>query len=268
MNRFRIFLLLTFSLFTLLSSGCKVEKAPDDLQPAQRVELIQLNQSDPRPFFHAELKFKNPGRIELPSNNEELKNRIKIREAGSRFVREGKEFTPFKVTSHIVENKVEQIGIDFFTQRSSYQQLKTTNLDVRIETLDGKTLQGRLPFACRTAAGCAPERAMTPDEIRLVAERDDAPPPPNPHWKELLWLTARFALALAVLVGLWYGVPRLAWPASPPPKLPVRGAVKPALPKIPPKGRLAGPIPTGPPADYTPRKSLEETRFYNEPGPK
>jgi Mg-chelatase subunit ChlD len=463
MKRFGKFLTLAFGFFTLLLGGCKVENKPQEIQSAQRVELAQLNEGDPRPFFHAELKFQSPGQVKLPASNEELKNRIKIREAGSLFVREGKEYTPFKVTNRATESKldmmmlfdlsgsmvtnrfesgtrldaakdaarslldnfrpgdriaiapfeshdvraridsavfaetredvldqinrlqarqdgntalytatilalerlkklkgpdrqlmllvltdgkndlrpgddpealsrkddlrltldklreaniqtftigvgeavdadalramvyppdsdaqysnasdlqsvrnflarakqsmVEQIGIDFFTHRANYQQLKSANLDVRIDTLDGKTLRGVLPFACRTAAGCTPERSMNPEEIRLATERVDAPAPPSPHWKELLWLIGRFAIGLAVIAGLWYGVPKLVWPSSPPINLPVRSAAKPP-PRSAPKGRLAAPAPPAPPADFTPRKSFEETRFYKDAGPK
>jgi Mg-chelatase subunit ChlD len=462
LHKSKIFLIC---LVALCSFGCQAEK-PQDVQPAKRVELLSVDQYDPRPYFQAELKFATPEKVKLPDRAEDLQKRIKVREAGSLFVREGKDFMPFKVynrstegnldvmmlfdlsgsmitsdfgsrsrldaakdaarvlldkfrtgdriaiapfESHDVkaqidnavfaetqqdaerqidrlqarsdgntalysatifaldrlqrtkkadrqymlvvltdgkndlrpgddpealqrkdtlddvikrlnetniqtftigvgsgadadalremvfprENKdqyaraadtqtlakflagakqslTEQIGILFFTRRRNYQELKTLNFKVQIETLDRKILQGVIPWNCRAAAGCAPDRAMEREEMRLVTDRADAPQPPGAQWKDALWLLARFAIALAILAGLWWGIPKIVWPVTPLPHIPVRGGVKlppsRSVPKSGPKSRMA-PSASGESGrgggENKPRLGFEETRIYD-----
>ena len=111
---------------------------------------------------------------------------------------------------------------------------------------------------------------MGREEMRLATESADAPQPPPEQWKELLWLLVRFAIALAILAGLWWGIPKIVWPATPLPHIPVRGGVK--LPpsrsvsQSGPKSRMAPPAPgesgkAGGPA--RPRQGFEETRIYD-----
>jgi Mg-chelatase subunit ChlD len=464
LHRSKIFLIC---LVALCSFGCRAEKA-QDIRPAERVELLALDESDPRPYFHAELKFANPDQVKLPGRAEELQKLIKVREASSLFMREGKEFTPFKVSnrgtegkldvmmlfdlsgsmiagnlggrsrleaakdaarvlverfrigdkiaiapfeSHDVKAKIdgavfaqtpeeaeaqidrlqarrdgntalytatifalnrlqrlkkkdtdrqfmlviltdgkndvregddpealqrkddlddvieklnetnvqtftigvgdgidegalremvfprenkeqystaddtqslarflagakqslaEQIGILFFTRRRDYHELKSLNFKVQVKTLDGKILQGVIPWNCRAAAGCAPDRTMEREEMRLVTESADAPQPPGAQWKELLWLLARFAIALAILAGLWWGIPKIVWPATALPHIPVRGGLK--LPpsrggsQSRPKSRMAEPAPgeSGRAGSANrPRQGFEETRIYD-----
>ena len=465
--------LLILCLVAVCGFGCRgrAEKA-QDIRPAERVELLALDENDPRPYFHAELKFANPEQVKLPDSASELQKRIKVREASSLFMREGREFIPFKVSNRATEGKLdvmmlfdlsgsmivgslggrarieaakdaarvlvekfrpgdriaiapfeshdvrakienavfaetregveaqidslqarrdgntalysatifalnrlqrlkkeetdrqymlviltdgkndagqdlrqgddpevlqrkdnldgvikklneaniqtftvgvgdetdagalremvyprenkeqysraadtqslakflagakqslnEQIGILFFTRRRDYHDLKSLNFKVQIETLDKKILQGVIPWNCRAAAGCAPDRAMEREEMRLATESADAPQPPPEQWKELLWLLLRFAIALAILAGLWWGIPKIVWPATPLPHIPVRGGAK--LPpsrsvsQSGPKSRMAPPAPGesgggGGPA--RPRQGFEETRMYD-----
>jgi Mg-chelatase subunit ChlD len=458
-------------LIALCGFGCRAEKA-QDIRPAERVELLALDESDPRPYFHAELKFANPDQVKLPVRASELQKKIKVREASTLFIREGKDFVPFKVSnrgtegkldvmmlfdlsgsmiagylggrsrleaakdaarvlverfrpgdriaiapfeSHDVRAKIdgaafaetpeeaeaqlarlqarrdgntalysatifaldrlqrlkkkntdrqymlviltdgkndagqdlrqgddpealqrkddldgvikklndaniqtftvgvgdeadagalremvyprenkeqyasagdtqslarflagakqsltEQIGILFFTRRRDYHELKSINFKVQIETLDGKILQGVIPWNCRAAAGCAPDRNMEREEMRLVTERSDAPQPPGAQWKELSWLLVRFAIALAILAGLWWGIPKILWPVTPLPQIPGRGGLR--LPpsrsvsQSGPKRRVATPDSGelgragGAPG---PRQGFEETRIYD-----
>src|SRR5262249_43301939 len=79
--------LLILCLVALCGVGCRAEKA-QDIRPAERVELLALDENDPRPYFHAELKFANPEQVKLPTRSEELQKLIKVREAGSLFMRE------------------------------------------------------------------------------------------------------------------------------------------------------------------------------------
>src|SRR5262245_26449233 len=78
LQRSKIFLIC---LVALCGVGCRAEKA-QDIRPAERVELLALDENDPRPYFHAELKFANPDQVKLPSRSEELQKVIKVREAG------------------------------------------------------------------------------------------------------------------------------------------------------------------------------------------
>src|SRR5215813_8866668 len=103
LQRSKIFLIC---LIALCGVGCHAEKA-QDIRPAERVELLALDENDPRPYFHAELKFANPEQVKLPSRSEELQKLIKVREAGSLFMREGREFTPFKVSNRATEGKLD-----------------------------------------------------------------------------------------------------------------------------------------------------------------
>src|SRR5262245_1350364 len=464
LQRSKIFLIC---LVALCGFGCRAEKA-QDIRPAERVELLALDESDPRPYFHAELKFANPDQVKLPGSASELQKRIKVREASSLFMREGREFTPFKVSNRATEGKLdmmmlfdlsgsmitgnlggrprrdaakdaarvlvekvrdgdriaiapfeshdvrarienavfartpeaaedqinslqarrdgntalytatifalnrlqrlkkeeagrqymlviltdgkndvregddpealqrkddldgvvkklnesniqtftigvgdaidagalremvfpqenkeqyskaddtrslarflagakqslnEQIGILFFTRRRDYHDLKSLNFRVQIETLDKKILQGVIPWNCRAAAGCAPDRTMEREEMRLATESADAPQPPPEQWKELLWLLAKFAIALAILAGLWWGIPRIVWPVTRLPHIPVRGGMK-----LPPsrgvsqsgtKSRVAPPSPgeSGRAGGASrPRQGFEETRIYD-----
>src|SRR5262249_8985340 len=147
---------------------------------------------------------------------------------------------------------------------------KSLNFKVQVETLDGKILQGVIPWDCRAAAGCAPDRTMEREEMRLVTERADAPQPPGAQWKELLWLLARFTIALAILAGLWWGIPKIVWPVTPLPYIPGRGGAKlppsRSLPKSGPKSRVSSPV-SGESgrADGAarPRQGFEETRIYD-----
>jgi Ca-activated chloride channel family protein len=466
-NQWRRSMIFWICLIALCGLGCRAEKA-QDIRPAERVELLALDENDPRPYFHAELKFANLDQVKLPASASELQKRIKVREASSLFIREGKDFTPFKVSnrgtegkldvmmlfdlsgsmiagnlggrsrleaakdaarvlvdrfrqgdkiaiapfeSHDVKAKIEgavfaetpegaeaqidrlqarrdgntalysatifalnrlqrlkkrnpdrqymlviltdgkndvregddpealqrkddldgvieklnetniqtftigvgdgidagalremvfprenkeqyssaddtqslarflagakqslaeQIGILFFTRRRDYHELKSINFKVQIETLDGKILQGVIPWNCRAAAGCAPDRTMEREEMRLVTERADAPQPPGAQWKELLWLLARFAIALAILAGLWWGIPKILWPVTPLPQIPGRGGAR-----LPPsrsvsqsgtKPRVAAPD-SGEPGRAggapNPRQGFEETRIYD-----
>ena len=466
LQKSKIFLIC---LVAVCGIGCRgrAEKA-QDIRPAERVELLALDENDPRPYFHAELKFANPEQVKLPDSASELQKRIKVREASSLFMREGREFTPFKVSNRATEGKLdammlfdlsgsmivgslggrarieaakdaarvlvekfrpgdriaiapfeshdvrarienavfaetregveaqidslqarrdgntalysatifalnrlqrlkkketdrqymlviltdgkndvregddqetlqrkddldsvvkklyetniqtftigvgdaidadalkemvfpqenteqyskaddtqslarflagakqslnEQIGILFFTRRRDYHDLKSLNFKVQIETLDKKILQGVIPWNCRAAAGCAPDRTMEREEMRLATESADAPLPPPEQWKELLWLLLRFAIALAILAGLWWGIPKIVWPATPLPHIPVRGGAK--LPpsrsasQSGPKSRVSPPAPGesgggGGPA--RPRQGFEETRMYD-----
>src|SRR5262245_18217369 len=103
LQRSKIFLIC---LVALCGFGCRAEKA-QDIRPAERVELLALDESDPRPYFHAELKFANPDQVKLPTSASELQKRIKVREASSLFMREGREFTPFKVSNRATEDKLD-----------------------------------------------------------------------------------------------------------------------------------------------------------------
>src|SRR5215468_1307959 len=459
-RRSKIFLIC---LAALCGVGCRAEKA-QDIRPAERVELLALDENDPRPYFHAELKFANPDQVKLPTRSEDLQKLIKVREAGSLFMRDGKEFTPFKVSNRATEGKLdvmmlfdlsgsmitgslggrtrldaakdaarvlvekfrpgdriaiapfeshevrarienavfaetpeaaeaqigslqarrdgntalysatifalnrlqrlkkkeadrqymlviltdgkndlregddpetlqrkddlngvikklyetniqtfaigvgdaidadalkqmvfpqenteqyskaedtrslakflagakqslnEQIGILFFTRRRDYHDLKSLNFRVQIKTLDEKILQGVIPWNCRAAAGCAPDRTMEREEMRLATESAEAPQPPPEQWKELLWLLLRFAIALVILAGLWWGIPKIIWPVTPLPHIPVRGGVK-----LPPsrgvsKSRVSPPAPgeSGRAGGAArPRQGFEETRIYD-----
>jgi Mg-chelatase subunit ChlD len=437
-------LILWICISSICLFGCQAEKAQDVLS-AKRVELLALDQNDPRPYFQAELKFATPDKVKLPVRAEDLQKRIKVREAGSLFVREGREFMPFKVYNRATEGKLdvmmlcdlsssmiasdlgggsrieaakdaarvladkfrpgdriaiapfeshdvrakiegavfaetreeaeaqidrlqarrdgntalysatifalnrlqrlkrkepdrqymlviltdgkndagqdlrqgddpevlqrkdnlddvikklnetniqtfavgvgneadvgalremvyprenkeqyakaadtqslakflagakqsltEQIGILFFTRRRDYHDLKSLNFRVQIETLDKKILQGVIPWNCRAAAGCAPDRTMEREEMRLATESADAPQPPPEQWKELLWLLLRFAIALAILAGLWWGIPKIVWPATPLPHIPVRGGVKLPPSRSAPRSRVSSSAP-------------------------
>jgi Mg-chelatase subunit ChlD len=459
----RKLLIFHLCLIALCSFGCRTEKA-QDIRPAERVELLVQDENDPRPYFHAELKFANADQIRLPGSAAELQQRIKVREASSLFIREGRDFMPFKVSNRATEGKLdvmmvfdlsgsmisnnlggrtrleaakeaarvlvdrfrpgdriaiapfeshdvkakiegatfaetreeveaqidrlqarrdgntalysaaifalnrlqrlkntdrqymlviltdgkndvrqgddpevlqrkdelddvieklnetniqtftigvgdgidasalkemvfprenkeqysntedtqslvkflagakqsltEQIGIMFFTRRRDYRELKSLNFKIQIETLDGKLLQGIIPWNCRAAAGCAPDKPMAREEMRLVTERADAPQPPSAQWKELLWLLGRFAIALAILAGLWWGIPKIVWPVTPLPQIPNRKGIK-----LPPsrsvqksrfspsasgESREAGRAGSG----SKPRQGFEETRIY------
>src|SRR5262245_53646013 len=59
LQRSKIFLIC---LVALCGFGCRAEKA-QDIRPAERVELLTLDENDPRPYFHAELKFANPEQV-------------------------------------------------------------------------------------------------------------------------------------------------------------------------------------------------------------
>ena len=466
LQRSKIF---SICLIALCGFGCRAEKA-QDIRPAERVELLALDENDPRPYFHAELKFANPDQVKLPASATELQKRIKVREASSLFIREGKDFIPFKVSNRSTEGKLdvmmlfdlsgsmitgslggrtrldaakdaarvlvekfrpgdriaiapfeshnvrakidsavfaetreeaeaqidrlqarsdgntalysatifalnrlqrlkkadrqymlviltdgkndvrvgddpealrrnddldgvieklnetniqtftigvgdgidagalremvfprenkeqyssaddtrslarflagakqslaEQVGILFFTRRRDYHELKSINFKVQIEALDGKILQGVIPWNCRAAAGCAPDRTMELEEMRLVTERADAPQPPGEQWKELLWLLLRFAIALAILAGLWWGIPKIVWPVTPLPhihglggvKLPPSRSIPKSGPKSGPKSRVAPPASgeSGSAGNATrPRQGFEETRIYD-----
>src|SRR5215468_2229133 len=102
-RRSKIFLIC---LAALCGFECRAEKA-QDIRPAERVELLALDENDPRPYFHAELKFANPDQVKLPGRAEDLQKRIKVREASSLFIREGKDFTPFKVSNRATEGKLD-----------------------------------------------------------------------------------------------------------------------------------------------------------------
>src|SRR5215813_8935701 len=455
-------LIFWICLIALCGFGCRAEKA-QDIRPAERVELLALDENDPRPYFHAELKFADPDQVKLPGRAEDLQKRIKVREASSLFIREGKDFAPFKVSNRATEGKLdvmmlfdlsgsmitgslggrtrldaakdaarvlvekfrpgdriaiapfeshevrarienavfaetpeaaeaqidrlqarrdgntalysatvfalnrlqrlkktdrqymlvvltdgendvrpgddpealqrkddldsvikklnetniqtftigvgnaidagalremvfprenkdqyssaddaqslarflagakqslaEQIGILFFTRRRNYHELKTLNFKVQVETLDGKILQGVIPWDCRAAAGCAPDKTMELEDMRLVTDRADAPQPPAPQWKDALWLLIRFAAALAILAGLWWGVPKIVWPATPLPQIPVRRGVKLPPSRSAQKSRVSSsaqdaqgsPGQSGAPQ---PRRGFEETRIY------
>ncbi|MBO0720296.1 MAG: VWA domain-containing protein [Blastocatellia bacterium] len=459
-RKISIFCLCLVALYGL---GCKTEKA-QDIRPAERVELLVQDENDPRPYFHAELKFADADQIKLPGNSEELEKRIKVREASSLFIREGRDFTPFKVSNRAVEGKLdvmmvfdlsgsmklnlegrsrleaakdaarvlihefrpgdrfaiapfeshdvrakienavfaetreeaeeqiarlqpredgntalysaaifalerlqklkktdrqymlviltdgqndlrsgddpevlrrkddlnnvinklnetniqtftigvgdgidasalqdmvyprenkeqytnvknpqslirfltrakqaltEQIGIMFFTRHRDYHELKSLNFNVQVETLDGRILQGTIPWNCRAASGCAPDKTMEREEMRLVTERADAPQPPDPQWKELLWLLGRFAIALVILAGLWWGIPKIVWPVTPLPQIP-RGRGT----KLPPsrsgqKSRFSPSVPEDsresrrPGSVSKPRQGFEETRIHD-----
>jgi Mg-chelatase subunit ChlD len=459
----REMLIFCICLIALCCFGCRTEKA-QDIRPAERVELLVQDRNDPRPYFHAELKFANADQVKLPGRSEDLQKRIKVREASSLFIREGRDFTPFKVSNRATEGKLdvmmvfdlsgsmisnnlggrtrldaakdaarvlvdrfrpgdriaiapfeshdveariegatfaetreeveaqidrlqarrdgntalysatifalnrlqrlkktdrqymlviltdgkndvrpgddpevlqanhnlddvinklnetniqtftigvgdgidagalremvfpreneeqystaddtqslarflagakqsltEQIGILFFTRRRDYHELKSLNFKVQIETLDGKILQGIIPWNCRAAAGCAYDRIMEREEMRLVTERADAPQPPGAQWKEVLWLVARFAIALAILAGLWWGIPKIVWPVTPLPQIPSRKGMK-----LPPsrnvqKSRVSqaeGESRESGRAGSTskPRQGFEETRIYD-----
>ncbi len=451
------------SLVALCGAGCRAEKA-QDIRPAARIELLTPDETDPRPHFHAEIKFATSDQVKLPARAEELQKRIKVREAGSLFMREGKDFVPFKVVNRAAEGKLdvmmlfdlsgsmitgylggrarieaakdaarvlvdrfrpgdriaiapfeshdvkakiagavfaetreeaeaqiarlqarndgntalysatifaldrlqrlrkgnadrqyalvvltdgkndvregddpevlrrnddlgdvieklnetniqtftigvgdgadagalremvfplenkeqyanagdaqslarflsgakqslaEQIGIWFFTRRRDYREMKSLNFKVQVETLDGKILQGVIPWSCNAAAGCAPDRTMEREEMRLVTERADAPQPPSAQWKELLWLLARFAIALAILAGLWRLIPKIFWPVTPLPHITTRGGVKLPPSRSAAKSRFGPPSPgesgrSG--AAIKPRQGFEETRIYD-----
>src|SRR5499426_1222969 len=98
-------LIFWICLIALCGFGCRAEKA-QDIRPAERVELLALDENDLRPYFHAELKFANPDQVKLPFRSEELQKMIKVREAGSFFMREGREFTPFKVSNRATDGKL------------------------------------------------------------------------------------------------------------------------------------------------------------------
>src|SRR5262245_48123174 len=100
--------LVILGVVALCGFGCSAEKA-QDIRPAERVELLALDESDPRPYFHAELKFANPDQVKLPASASELQKRIKVREASSLFMREGREFTPFKVSNRATEGKLDMM---------------------------------------------------------------------------------------------------------------------------------------------------------------
>jgi Mg-chelatase subunit ChlD len=460
LQRSKIFLIC---LVALCGFGCRAEKA-QDIRPAERVELLALDENDPRPYFHAELKFANPDQVRLPARSEDLQKLVKVREAGSLFMREGREFTPFKVSNRATEGKLdvmmlfdlsgsmitgslggrtrldaakdaarvlvekfragdriaiapfeshevrarienavfaetpeaaeaqigglqarrdgntalysatifalnrlqrlkkkesdrqymlvvltdgkndvregddpetlqrkdgldgvvkklyetniqtftigvgdaidaealkqmvfpqenkeqyskaddarslakflagakqslnEQIGILFFTRRRDYHDLKSLNFKVQVQTLDKKILQGVIPWNCRAAAGCAPDRTMEREEMRLATESAEAPQPPPEQWKELLWLLLRFAVALAILAGLWWGIPKIIWPATPLPHIPVRGGVKLPPSRSGSKSRVAPPAAgeSGRAGGAArPRQGFEETRIYD-----
>src|SRR5215510_13384982 len=456
-------LIFWICLIALCGFGCRAEKA-QDIRPAERVELLALDENDPRPYFHAELKFADPDQVKLPGRAEDLQKRIKVREASSLFIREGKDFTPFKVSNRATEGKLdvmmlfdlsgsmitgslggrtrldaakdaarvlvekfrdgdriavapfeshdvrkriedavfaktpeaaeaqinslqarrdgntalynatifalnrlqrlkkeeagrqymlviltdgkndvregddpetlqrkddldgvvkklyetniqtfaigvgdaidadalkqmvfpqengeqyskaddtrslakflagakqslnEQIGILFFTRRRDYHDLKSLNFRVQIKTLDEKILQGVIPWNCRAAAGCAPDRTMEREEMRLATESVEAPQPPPEQWKELLWLLLTFSLALAILAGVWWGIPKIVWPVTPLPHIPVRGGAKLPPSRSVSKSRVAPPAPgesgrAG--GSARPRQGFEETRIYD-----
>src|SRR5262247_4788877 len=98
-------LIFWICLIALCGFGCRAEKA-QDIRPAERVELLALDENDPRPYFHAELKFANPDQVKLPTRSEDLQKIIKVRETGSLFMREDKEFTPFKVSNQTTNSKL------------------------------------------------------------------------------------------------------------------------------------------------------------------
>ncbi|MCI0665029.1 MAG: VWA domain-containing protein [Acidobacteria bacterium] len=461
-RKIRVLLLCSMAFYC---SGCRVEKA-QEIQPAERVELLVQGENDPRPYFHAELKFADSSQVKLPAGAEELQKRIKVREAGSLFVREGKDFVPFKVSnrstegkldlmmlfdlsgsmitgnlgsrtrleaakdagrvllnnfrpgdriaiapfeSHDVRTKIEnapfsetredaqaqieglaarrdgntalysatifalerlqrlkktdrqymlviltdgrndlgpgddpellrrqddldsvikklretniqtftigvgdgadaealremvyprenkdqyssatdtdslnkflasakqslteQIGILFYLRHRDYHALESLNLKVRIETLDGRVLQGLIPWNCRAAVGCAPDKKLEPEDVSLVTERSDAPQPPGAQWKELLWLIFKFAIALGILAALWYGIPKLIWPVPSLPHIPLRNGIKLPPSRSAPRPRIA---PSKPgeggerrniKEEARPRHGLEETRVYDK----
>src|SRR5215470_7687766 len=70
-TRPRKLLLFLICLVALCGFGCRAEKA-QDIRPAERVELLALDENDPRPYFHAELKFANPDQVKLPGRAEDL----------------------------------------------------------------------------------------------------------------------------------------------------------------------------------------------------
>src|SRR6266511_1789493 len=65
LQRSKIFLIC---LVALGGIGCRAEKE-QDIRPAERVELLALDENDPRPYFHAELKFAKPDQVKLPSRS-------------------------------------------------------------------------------------------------------------------------------------------------------------------------------------------------------
>src|SRR5882672_8983311 len=95
-GRLPAFWIILSSLLCLF--GCQAEKVRE-VRPAERVELLTMDQNDPRPYFHAELKFAVADKVKLPGRAEDLQKRIKVREAGSLFAREGGDFIPFKVSN-------------------------------------------------------------------------------------------------------------------------------------------------------------------------
>jgi hypothetical protein len=102
--------------------------------------------------------------------------------------------------------------------------------------------------------------------VRLVSGRTDAPPPPGAYWKELLWLFGRFAIAIGILAGLWYGVPKLLWPGPALPRVPVRGGKRLPPSRSTPKSRM--PVTEREGSAQTPakpRQSFDKTRIY-DPG--
>src|SRR5262245_13965735 len=102
-RKIRVLLLCSVAFYCF---GCRVEKA-QEIQPAERVEMLVQGENDPRPYFHAELKFADSRQVKLPTRAEELQKRIKVREAGSLFAREGKDFVPFKVSNRSTEGKLD-----------------------------------------------------------------------------------------------------------------------------------------------------------------
>jgi Mg-chelatase subunit ChlD len=461
-GKIRVILFCSMALYCL---GCRTEKAQEIL-PAERVEMLVQGENDPRPYFHAELKFADPRQVKLPPRAEELQKRIKVREAGSLFVREGKDFVPFKVSNRSTEGKLdlmmlfdlsgsmvtgnlgtrtrleaakdagkvlldkfrpgdriaiapfeshdvraqienapfaetreeaqaqidrlearrdgntalysatifalerlqrlkktdrqymlviltdgkndlrpgddpellrrkddldsiirklretniqtftigvgegadanalremvyprenkeqyssatdteslgkflasakqaltEQIGILFYLRHRDYHALKSLNLNVRIETLDGKILRGIIPWNCRVAAGCTPDKNLEPEDVRLVTERGDAPQPPGAQWKDLLWLVFKFAIALGILALLWYGIPRLVWPVPSLPHIPLRQGIKLPPSRSEPRPRIS-PSKSGEGSQRgsvnevaRPRHGFEETRIYEK----
>lgn len=107
--------------------------------------------------------------------------------------------------------------------------------------------------------------------MRLVTDRADAPQPPAPQWKDALWLLIRFAVALAILAGLWWGVPKIVWPATPLPQIPVRRGVKLPPSRSAQKSRMSPSVPDAPgspgqPGATQPRRGFEETRIYDNKG--
>jgi Mg-chelatase subunit ChlD len=459
-RKIRVLILCSIALYCF---GCRQEKA-QEIQPAERVEMLVQGENDPRPYFHAELKFADSSKVKLPVRADELQKRIKVREAGSLFVREGKDFIPFKVSNRSIEGKLdlmllfdlsgsmitgnlgsrtrleaakdagmvllnnfrpgdriaiapfeshdvkakienapfvenredaqaqienlearrdgntalysatifalerlqrlkktdrqymlviltdgkndlrpgddpellrrkddldsvirklretniqtftigvgdgadadalkemvyprenkgqytsatdteslgkflasakqsltEQIGILFYLRHRDYHTLQSLNLKVRIETLDGQILQGFIPWNCRAAAGCTPDKNLAPEEVRLLTDRSDAPQPPGAQWKELLWLLFKFAIAMGILAALWYGIPKLVWPVPSLPHIPLRQGMKLPPSRSQPRPRISPSKPgnggdRGSVKDVArPRQGFEETRIY------